>query len=306
MRAYYYTPEQCGMDAFPSGTLRLAGVEETDDHLAPDTVFVVPPMLHHLVGYGNRATRADRLYGLDHILRHPARHVAFNVGDSYRFFPNLPCLWLRCDCTAEVMTQDPTTVPIAWPVRDHADCLALPDGGYAFDVSFIGWDSGPLTARAVASCRATSGLACDIETHQWFYGYVERDDPERAAIANARYKASLRASRLTLCPASIPDGVIRYRLYEGLSAGRIPVLIGDGSVLPFGPTLDEWKECVVWIRESAVDNTGAILRAWLDAHDDAELARRGAIARRLWTRWMDSARWPELFSEIVAARMRFD
>ena len=57
------------------------------------------------------------------------------------------------------------------------------------------------------------------------------------------------ASRFSLCPRG--DACYSYRMVEALSCGAIPILIGDGWVLPFSEGgLIDYREIAICVRES--------------------------------------------------------
>ena len=72
MKAYYYSPAECGMSKFPEGLLRLDGIEITK-HAEEADVFVVPPVMNE-IGYtrihqlpylkGNEETIQLQFHGL--------------------------------------------------------------------------------------------------------------------------------------------------------------------------------------------------------------------------------------------------
>ena len=91
---------------------------------------------------------------------------------------------------------------------------------------------------------------------------------------NARdepYVALHAASRFALCPRG--DAVYSFRMVEALSCGAIPVVYGDGWVLPFSELLD-YSTFTVCIAEADVQRTASILSALGEAHI-AELQRHG-------------------------------
>lgn len=80
-------------------------------------------------------------------------------------------------------------------------------------------------------------------------------------------------------------GNFSYRLYETLSAGRIPVFVDTDCVLPFQEILP-WKEFCVWVDENDIDR---IEECILDFHSSLsptaflELQHR---CRQVWKDWL--------------------
>ena len=83
------------------------------------------------------------------------------------------------------------------------------------------------------------------------------------------------ASRFALCPRG--DAVYSFRMAEALSCGAIPVVIGDGWVLPFSELLD-YTEFILGCGESAVEVAG--LPGRLRALPDAIVHRLQSAGRR--------------------------
>lgn len=289
MRAYYYKPSECGMDKFPSGLLRLAGFEKTNDPGSAD-VFVVPPMMMH-VG-------RDNLLNLPYLRGNERRHVMFNVGEWMGVSLGIPAIMFRCDTTKRLLAADPTAISWPWPVEDLGDWMDKP---FEYDVVFQGWVSTPLTNVVCDSVAQTKGLHAHIKRHNFFYGYCDESLPETQELRRT-FLETLAASRLSLVPRSIPEGVVRYRFYEALSMGRIPVHFCDGCVLPFADRID-YDVCSIHIPESESARAGEIISDWLKKHSDDEIGERGAYGRQMWEKWLDSRKWESLFSMVVKERV---
>lgn len=282
-RVYYYTPGDLGLAEFPAGLMRLAGFEATPDPQTAD-VFALPTITHSV---------KDRLQNLPYLAGNESRHVVWNCADDYNDLLGMgPVLALRCDATKAIVGHEPRTRAWPWPVDD----LWAPFEGFEYDVVFQGWASTPLTNVAVDSVRAQENLHSHLETYPFFYGYHYHDP------AYAHYRVSfidtLRRSRLSLVPRSIPAGVIRYRFYEAMSAGRVPVHFNDGRVLPWADKID-YSLCSIHLPESDAANAGPILAEWLAHHHDDDIRAMGAYGRAMWQRWLAPDDWDERFAEAV-------
>ena len=296
MKAYYYTAKECGLDKLPDGPLALddARIPRTTDPSEAD-VFVCPVMIHHMGSMQGRGhCDLTKLKRLPYLNGNESRHVFWNVGDT--FLTELPpeSIAIRCDATKDLKRVNPRTHCLPWPAPN-----ASISGKHTkrFDVSFIGWASTEMTKVMCESCL-NAGLRCDIELHDWFYGYVERDDPQRAKAAWERYTQSLSQSIFALSPRSIPEGVIRYRFFEAMSAGVIPVLAGDGTLLPFDLP---WDRLCIQIPERDINRTGEILKQRLSCPVD--IASMSHWTRKAWENHIDSRHWREKCTDIVLAEM---
>lgn len=283
MRVYYYSPLEAGLVEFPSGLMRLADSEEVTDPDKAD-VFVLPAILRH-VG-------PARFPQLPYLAGRERRHVAWNLAEDVKI--HYPCgpLYLRADATRALVNACSSVQGWPWPVDD---LYAGQPAEFEYDVVFQGWASTPLTGAVCEAVKA-SGLKCHISIHNFFYGYHYYDP----AYEHYRHSfiRTLRASRLSLVPRSIPDGVVRYRFYEAMSAGRVPVHFCDGRVLPFKDRID-YNRCTVHIPEANAARAGAIIKDWLTQHSDDEIRAMGEYGRASWQRWLNPAKWNDLFTEAV-------
>eukprot|EP01120_Amphizonella_sp_Union-15-10_P017348 TRINITY_DN9607_c0_g1_i1.p1 TRINITY_DN9607_c0_g1~~TRINITY_DN9607_c0_g1_i1.p1 ORF type:complete len:422 (-),score=59.52 TRINITY_DN9607_c0_g1_i1:13-1278(-) len=98
---------------------------------------------------------------------------------------------------------------------------------------------------------------------------------QRCKYDNARFKMYdywdlLYNSTFGLVPAGRRLGT--YRFIEVIKAGAIPVLLGDGYVLPFGTVLD-WKSACVMLEESRLEDLPNILRNFSEDEISAMRAR---------------------------------
>ena len=288
MKAYFYTPEECGLPEFASGIMRLSGFGAVTDPDEAD-VFVVPTMMYHA---GRKA-----LLDLPYLKGNERRHAMFNVADWYTNVLGIPAMMFRCDCTKWVKEQDPTTIPWPWPVEDLGEWIDRP---FKYDVAFQGWVSKELT-NTVCDSAHRAGLNTHIQRHNFFYGYRDASAAETQALRRT-FLETMATSRLSLVPTSIPNGVVRYRFYEAISMGRVPVHFCDNCVLPLSDRID-WTRCSIAIPESEAEHTGAILTEWLAEHSDDEIRETGRYGRGMWSRWLNSLNWDELFAEIVMGKL---
>ena len=300
MKAYYYTPQECGLSELPDGAFTLDDkrIPRTTDPADAD-IFVCPVMIHHM---GTLTGRGEcdltRLKSLPYIDGNEARHVFFNCGDTFLTAVPGESVIFRGDATLGLKYVNPRTYNLPWPAKDanRPEFKCIPP---KFDVSFIGWASTPLTQQVAQSC-VDAGLRCDIELYNEFFGYIERDDPERAQKMWDRYTRSINQSTFALCPRSIPEGVIRYRFFEAMSAGCIPVLHGDGTLFPWLDRIG-WNKACIQMPEAHAGETGAILTAWLERTDEIEERRH--YTQWAWRNFIDSRHWVRLATDTVITEM---
>jgi hypothetical protein len=287
-KAYYYSPQECGMDEFPPGLMRLSGFEKTKNPDEAD-IFVIQPGLYHL--------GVEGIKKLPYLKRNERRHCGLNISDWFKTSTGIPGMWFRCDCTKSVLDRDPTTVAWPWPVEDLGEWSNRP---FERDVVFVGWSSTSLTDIACESVMAEERLSSYIKRKDTFYGYQPQG--QEKMDAHELFLNTLAGSRVSICARSIPDGVIRYRYWEGVSIGRIVAHICDGYVYPLSDRID-YDAFTIQIPESDTDKTGEIVAEWLSKHDDDDIRDRGKYARQMYERWLCRDKWDDLFGEICAEKI---
>ena len=302
-----------GVATYGDGGARLTGpdVEEVAD---PDRADVLV-----IAQYGFVMRRAPaawaRLWDEPAIRRDPSRVVLADCADD-EYVPPMPgVLFFRCGAPARLCDAYPSMIPWPWPSPDLGWIRAAAPALHArpYDVTFHGWVRLPVAEQALASVRrawaAQPGLL-HLAAHADFHGYrglqagnhvegvgapegltaetVQRERAFRDGLANAW---------CSLAPESIP-GVLRYRVTEALSAGRIPVVIGDGHRFPFADRIP-WGRIAIEIPAAQAAHTGDILKDWLARTSPAERLAREAEARDAYARWLCKDRFAERMADVV-------
>lgn len=295
LKAYTYTDADAGITGWPYPARFSLPLCEPTDKPAEADVFVVPWEVWQLERTGNLDTIWNRL---PYLIGNERRHVVFSCGETTWVQPQVPAIWIRCDATYFVGAWNPTCYPWPWPVDDFTDLATVPMAQRDVDIGFQGWTSTDLCTKAMRACELTPGLASVMRGDRRFFGYVQRDTRTEADQLQASYRELLRRSKLWLCPRSREDGVPRYRLFEAMSAGRIPVLLGDRTVLPFAGRID-YEACVLQIPERDVWHVGELCRDFISACGPDELYERGQVGMRAWSEWLDRRKWPQILDTVV-------
>lgn len=308
MKIHYLAQDslrQFGFDQFSPITLKGGEVVDSPDKA---DVVMIPLPLREITHQSHETSHLDR-NRLPRIIRHfgldERRVVAYDCSDweeDYAATPN--CLFIRCNTKGWMKRKMPRTISWPWPVENFGDIAAPPVGGFKYDVSAHMWLSHNVRVHACESVQKILGDRADIVTRKEFYGYIERDDPARAKDLKAAFKESMRVSRLSLCPASIP-GVFPYRFFEAMSAGRVPILFGSDYTLPWQDEID-WKSCTFQYEANECVRAGEIIRDLLSWTKDEQLVEMGKRGRQYWDRWLNRDRFPELMYEAVERVMRKD
>jgi hypothetical protein len=198
--------------------------------------------------------------------------------------------------------SDPRTIPWFWPVDDLGGHAALPENGFKYDASFQGWLSSQTRYDAIMSCASTTGLVFYHKEFPDFYGHLGSDKEARSRRES--FLDLQRQSRVSLAPQSIP-GVLPYRFYEAMSAGRVPALFCTGYHLPFQDKID-WDKCTLRFDASRASDAGVLIRRFLDGTSDKTLVEMGRYGKEAWNRWFNRDRQPELVFGILKRLLRGD
>lgn len=83
------------------------------------------------------------------------------------------------------------------------------------------------------------------------------------------------------CIVTRGGGNFSYRLYEVLSAGRIPLFINTDSVLPYDQIVD-WKKNVVWVERNDLKNIDKILLSYHSKISEEEFIKIQQNNRKLY------------------------
>lgn len=298
MRQFIYLPEHAGLREWPSGLLRLDGIEKTEDPSAAD-IFVCPGNIR-IFEASPGVLDHQKLYRLPFISGNEHRTVFLDVSDNFTKPVNLPILFIKCDARTWMLPHDPNTIQMAWPVEDYRECVVVPEGGFKYDISFQGWLSSDARKQSFQAFKWTIGLNCDFAGYKDFCGYIY-DQPE-GIRRRQEFRRSMRESRIALCPESIP-GVLPYRFFEAMSAGRVPLLVSSDYVLPFDDEIP-YGEFILHCPSAEASKAGQIATEFLQSHFDEQIIEMGRKARRYWQQFLDCRLWPRTMAYAVEKKMR--
>lgn len=272
--------------------MRLSDIDVTEDPHAAD-VIVYPGALHLL--------RPADLDKLPYMATYPEKHVFFHNADHTDQYRK-PCLFIRCNLRPWNLLSDPNSIVWPWGVNPKGDldqCVEVPADGYKFDVSFVGWNSGLVRKVSALACKNNPKIRADIALYPDFYGYIE-DTPE-GQRRRADFIRSLKESRMILCPESIP-GVLPYRFFEAMAAGRYPLLVGRDYALPFADRIP-YDDFMSKLDIDDATEAGEVVAEIRSRHTDAVFEEKGRLARKCWQEFMDSSKWPQLMAGEVKRKL---
>lgn len=143
-----------------------------------------------------------------------------------------------------------------------------------------------LRERALSQFERSGAVETRFIRRQAFWGgSIGRFhfDEEHQRKVRREFIDNLLETDYALCVRG--KGNFSFRLYEALSAGRIPVFVNSDCVLPFDDRLD-WKRHAVWLEQDRLD--GAVDEL-VQFHE--KLGSRGFVElqranRHLWEEWL--------------------
>jgi hypothetical protein len=313
VKVYYYTDAEAGVhwpgpDAdflLPDGRKKydvphprfvwyeLPGFEKTDNPASAD-VFCLRQRLIWL--------STQQIYSLPYLRGNERKHLFFDLGSDsepacFRDFPDIPAIFLRAVCDKPMLAKNPTTLTWPWPVDDLGEYMNRP---FQYDVVFQGQVIQGGEGVLLKSVQE-AGLNVHIKKNNSFYGNMQWGTPEKQAL-RVEFAETMAGARLSLCHRSNPRGVMRYRFYEAMSMGRVPVLFGDDCILPFADRID-YSRCSLWLKESDAPNAGTILKDWISKHCDDEIIEMGKYGRAAWESWLKRERWNVIVEQVVRERL---
>lgn len=290
MNVFYYRPYHVDLQEFPPGYFKLADVTEVTEPDHADC-FVLPVDIRYVSD--------QQLLELPWLIGNEARHVFFSLGEHPTRALPFNAIGFRTDHNRNLATANPMVLTQPWPVEDLARYAPLPDAGFKYDVHAQLWASAPLTDTAVEACL-TARLKVHDQRQPFFYGTLETANDPRLPALRRSFLETMQASRIVLVPRS-RAAVNRYRFYEALSMGRVPLLLCDACEVPF-PDAEVWQHSLR-LHEADAHLTGVYLKEFLASHSDAELIERGTQLRQFWAECLAPSVWEKIWTFTVAARL---
>lgn len=290
MKVYSYTEADMGFSF--EGGLRFDEFTPSSPEMAD--CILVPPSLNEI-----RYVRNRPLDSLRYATEYADKHVFYDVSDVNDTIPEFRnAMFLRPFVHQNMLRDHPRTRVIPWPARSLEELSSVPDGGFRWDVSFVGWDSGPLRRQSAISCQETFGERAEICLNATFFPYHDAATQERL---KQRFRDAMHYSKVILAAPSVSGTThpwlccAPYRFYEAMSAARVPVFVGDPPFLPFADRID-WPKHYIFVPQEHTRETGTIVRNWLQENDAVEV---GQLNLQAWKEWLNPADWPRTHRILV-------
>ena len=106
---------------------------------------------------------------------------------------------------------------------------------------------------------------------------------------------------MALCPESI-EGVLPYRFFEAMSAGRVPLLVSSDYVLPFANEID-YSEFTIFCPREEASQVDKLVIKFCGTNTDDDIMAKGKAARSAWEKWLDTRNWPALHAYQVKKKL---
>ena len=144
-------------------------------------------------------------------------------------------------------------------------------------VSFCGCVSEP-RVKPVQELQDCKDLTFNCIPREKVYGFMS---PEILQTMRKEYIQNMEGCTYALCSRGV--GNFSYRIYEVMSAGRIPVYIDTAGLLPLEKIVP-WKELMVWVQPG--QNAAEAVLAFHETHTPQELAELQMLNREWWKTWL--------------------
>ncbi len=158
--------------------------------------------------------------------------------------------------------------------------------------SFIGNTNTHSCRQEILKLRGGRGYIVDTRNEIKRMGILQ--SKEEKEKENARYRIkyadSLYKSKFILCPRGF--GTSSFRIFEAMRCGRIPVIISDEWVEPYG---SEWSKFSFRIAESEISKIPDFL-----AQNEHRFADMSSYARKAWEQgYSKKAAFNQLMNELA-------
>lgn len=268
----------------PSTVERVTGPADAD-------AFFVPLEVGHIEVQHSRRIKGvlPTLARLPHWGKHERRHFFYMHSDEDAPIGTQAIVFRQ---SVNKHNKDSSTVAMPAPVDDFGHLAGMDYEQLLYHVCFVGYQDDPrnLRRRCIDALMHCSRLNCyiDVVDKHWYHFEGTPEGDRRRQI----FIDALKQSRLILAPRG--KGQHSYRLFEAMSAGRIPILVGDDYELPFQEYID-YDACIIKMPEGRVDEVHEFI---LDVNERcrplscmADMARR---CREAWVNYLAFAKWDEM------------
>ncbi|XPV75494.1 MAG: class I SAM-dependent methyltransferase [Desulfovibrio sp.] len=276
--------------------------EMVDDPSTADFI-VFPYCLHHFTGTLRPVGTSFFVKSLPFFKEYEQRHVFY---DDHDVDSPLCVDSVVVRVSLGEVNRDTYSYAFPYPVLDHV-LNAEPQYDVEklrYDTNFMGALSHPSRVQLLQGILKESRLQgfYDYPDSQNFTenSYLHIEDEDKKENMEERYIRVAAQSKTVLAPRGM--GRNSFRFYETMCLGRMPILVSDGTVLPFEDEID-YSEFCLRVPESALEHSGFVLHNWLRKHSDEELLKKFRRARSVWEEWFSNHKLDALFIKILKKRL---
>lgn len=168
-------------------------------------------------------------------------------------------------------------------IRSQINLLndSLENIGISYRLPFA-WSKGQiLRNKAISRLMSNDSICSDFSVQ--IRGYISQRNAKKKEENRKLFVKNIIENDYILCVRGA--GNYSFRLYETLSAGRIPIIVNTDCVLPYDFVID-WKKYCVWVEESDIDKIDEILLDYHQRVSKEEFLELQVSIRKLWEEWV--------------------
>jgi len=254
---------------------------------------VFPYMLEEMIQcFGIKGT-IDFINQLPYFKTHEDRHVFMTNHDISTPF-GISSIFFRA--SVNKYNKDKNAFAFPYPSIDYSDITHYDLSKLKYQTSFVGCIvSHPLRQNLMEGVKKESRLNSYLDPLNVFFPYLK--DREYAKKRVEIFKQSLTDSLTILCPRSTGENSRRF--FEAMSAGRIPIFVGDTGELPYEDEID-YGAFILQIPENEIHRAGTVIFNWLQQFDEKELLSKCKLARSTWEKYFKCSEWNKQIIKILS------
>ena len=144
------------------------------------------------------------------------------------------------------------------------------------------WNKGQIIRKmCLDRLRKNSHISSDFSI--LLSGYINQPNQRIKELNHRKFVKNMFNSDYILCVRGA--GNYSFRLYETLSAGRIPLFVNTDCVLPLDDIID-WKKYCVWVDEKDINKIDQILLDFHHGLTNDDFIELQYNIRNLWMEWI--------------------
>jgi hypothetical protein len=212
------------------------------------------------------------------------RHSIFEQQPNERSMP----VFIN-DVKSEIRSQ--AALPIDWMVEPKVGFCGYVGSGVSRAIYRLAGatrkvEGLAIRSRILRSLRRDGAVNCAFIERSSYLGSATLaafDRRHRLASARKEFLENLFDCPYNICVRGKGNHSVRF--YETLAAGRIPLFVNTGCVLPLASEID-WRQHALWIEECEIPRIGELARLQHGAIGPERFAAMQRANRELWERYL--------------------